>query len=161
MSLWEYDIDHAPPQAYEAVEATAALIKTASLISGALYLGSNDYVYAHEEPVEKPARWVVVREYQVAGGQAVSHTGFQKVQLHVKVVSDKEMSNSHRWHAAMHARIQRSIVGKTLTLTRSETGLRIRKLTEPSRPEYYEDTDTRESFTLYAITLQPNQQVPQ
>jgi hypothetical protein len=160
MSLWDYNTEQPPAQAYEAVDATVALIKAGGLmVSGSFFLASTSDVHGHEEPADKPEpnRWVLVTEFQSLGGKAVTHDGLNKVILHVKVVGERDMPNYPAWHGAMHARIQRSIVGKVLTLTRGETGLRLRKLTEPSRPEYYKDTKTRESFMFYAITLQPNQ----
>ena len=154
MSRWRYDTDHPPPQAFEAVEAFVTLLRASGLLGPPEYLGATDRVYAFEEPAARPSRWVRVAEFQEAGGRLVSGSGLLTVRLHVKVACGA-LPNAARWHAAMHARIARAVIGQTAEMERSEVGWRFRQLTEPSRPEYYEDTDTRESFAMYSVTLQP------
>lgn len=159
---WSYDTDHPPPQAFEAVAgAQALLVSGGRLVSGTLYLASSDQIYAHEEPVDKPAdgRWVTVQELQEAGGVPVSPDGLRRVKVHVKVSSVMgAVQSPHTWHAAMHNRIALSLIGQVPVLTRStsdENGFR--QHTEPSRAEYYgpDEGNTYESFAVYAITLQP------
>jgi hypothetical protein len=157
MSRWDYNTEAPPPQAYEAVEAAVELIRDAELVNGELYLGSNDQVYAHAEPVDKPenGRWIVVREVQEAGGRRADDTSLPIVKVHVKVVCPRDLPNFARWHAAVHARIAKSLIGEIPVLTRSEAELGYFQQTEPSRPDYYDDTDTYESFAEYGIILQP------
>lgn len=154
MSRWKYNADYPPPKPNEVVEGAVALLKSADLLSGTLYLGSNESIYAHEEPVTKPQRWVLVVRFQQLAGQVVDPAGLLKVELQVKVVGEREMPNYARWHDAMHDRIERSLIGMSpqMASSRSETGFRLTH--ERTRPEYYADTDTRESFARYAINLE-------
>lgn len=155
MSRWVYDTAHPPPQAWEAADGAAALIAASGLVSGEVWLGTNAALYAHEDPVTPVSdRYVVVREYQEAGGRMVDDSGLLTARLHVKVVSPLSLPNWRRWHAAMHNRIARALVGQLPTLTLSAPGWNgFRQTHEPSRPETYDEA-TRESFALYAITLQ-------
>lgn len=159
MSRWAYDTDSPPPQAWEVVHAAAAILRADAVITGPLGLGSASSVYADEGPATPPLneRYIVVREYQQAGGVPVDPSGLLTARLHVKVVCPLEMTNWRQWHAAMHARIARALIGAKPEMTRAAAGWTgFRQYTEPSRPETY-DERRRESFCLYDITLQsPN-----
>ena len=156
MSRYQYDTACPPPQAYEAVEGARDVLRTSGLfVDGANWLGSTNAIVAHEEPTDKPQRWIVLRQQQTLGPRRVDPSGLLKVFVHVKVVGEREMLNHEKWHGAMHARIQRALIRAAPPLSLSEVGLVFRLVTEPSRSEYYEDTDTRESFAVYATTLQP------
>ena len=165
MSRWAYDTATPPPQAWEAVDkAQELLVASGLMVSGTLLLASTAHVYAHEEPdpTSKPDRFVVVSEFQELGGHEVESSGLRTVRLHVKVVSEEHMTNKRQWHGAMHARISRALTGEPdiydsgeSDLTRSTIGWPYRQHTEPSRPEWYEDTSTWESFAFYQVTLEP------
>lgn len=157
MSRWDYNTAFPPPQAFEAVEGAAQLIVDGDLLSDALYLSSNDQIYSHAEPVDKPAnsRWILVREREEAGGRMASNDSLPVVKVHVKVVSPRDLPNFAKWHAAVHARIARSLIDEIPDLDRSAAELGFFQHTEPSRAEYYADSDTYESFAVYGIILQP------
>lgn len=175
MTLWSYNTALPPPLAYEAVEDFVSRVKTADLLSGALYLGSNDNVLAGEEPVDKPTRWVLVSEFTPLGGPPDEPSGLVTVRVMVRVVSEKNMLShgspsqqtqslaARQWHDAVHARIARSVVGLPdvyaagAVLNSSEIGWPWRRVGRPSTPQYDNATDTRYSYAYYDVTLEPKQ----
>ena len=156
MSRWAYDTACPPPQAWEAVHGARDVLRASGLfVWGNNWLASTDHIVADEEPVNKPMRYIVLREVEQLAGRKVDPSGLLKVFVHVKVASEKQMPNYQQWHAAMHARIQRVLIRAEPVLPISEVGEMFRLYREPSRAAYYADTDTRESFAEYAATLQP------
>ena len=58
-----------------------------------------------------------------------------------------------KWHRAMHDRCDQALIGKAPSGLQQATASIIARETEPSPARYYADSDTRESFALYAVRL--------
>ena len=155
MSTWGYYSATPPVKAHDVPDAFVSLLAASGLFGTDPYLASTDHIYAHDEPVDKPAdsRWIVVRTFEPLGDRRTQSEGEHLVQIHLKVVGPKVMPNFATWHRAMHDRCDQALLGKTPSGLQRATASIISRETEPSAARYYEDTDTRESFARYAVRL--------
>ncbi len=157
MSVWSYHSATPPVKAHDVPDAFVALLVASTLFGTAPYLSSVDHIYAHEDPVDKPSdqMWITVRRFEPLGGQRAASEGEVLAQVQVNVVGPKAMANFHTWHRAMHDRCDQALLGKTPPGLQRATASIIARETEPSVPRYFPETDTRESFALYAVRLIP------
>ena len=157
MSTWGYYSATPPVKAHDVPDAFVALLVASGLFGTDPYLASTDHIFAHEEPVDKPAdgRWIVVRTFEPLGGRRTQSEGEVLARIHLKVVGEMAMPRFHVWHRAMHDRCDQALLGKTPSDLQRATASIISRETEPSAARYYADTDTRESVARYAVRLLP------
>ena len=155
MSIWTYDTNSPPVKAHDVPDAFAVLLGASGLFGTLPFLSSLDHIYAHEEPVDKPAdgQYLVLRTLEPLGGQKSTSDGEVLAQIHLKVAGEKTLTNYRTWHRAMHDRCDQALLGKTPSGLQRATASVISRETEPSQPRYYQDSDTRESFAIYAVRL--------
>lgn len=155
MSTWIYNSAVRPVKAHDVPDAFVVLLVASGFFGTAPFLASTSQIYAHEEPVDKPddERWIVVRPFEEIAGTRTLSEGEVLATVHLKVVGPKIMLSFPKWHRAMMDRCDQALVGKTPSGLQRATASMIARETEPSPARYYADSDTRESFALFAVRL--------
>ncbi len=155
MSLWTYQTSAPPPLAYDVPDRMKALLVASGSFGSGVYLTSTNQIYTDDEPVDKPldGRWIRLTRFEPMAGQRTTGIGELLVTVHAMVAGPRLMAGYRAWHREMHRRIDAALTGQALTGLSQATADLISRETEPSSPRFYGDTDTRESFCLYAVRL--------
>ncbi len=179
--LTVYDPALTPVRTHELVEALRDRLQASALVVDGGEAGVFDaqLVVAHEEPkgfarqVASRAR-ILVRERVEIGGRRRRFTGHQSVPVQVLVRTSPTFgARQHRvgteptgraslasFHAELHARIHRALVGFKPSLGSAEGVIRVRQDREPTPPSYNPQVGdegsmgVNESLAEYTCVLQ-------
>lgn len=156
------------PDAGEAVEALAALLKASSAIVEARGVESADSVFVHYQRAQEaadalPPKFATVFEVQSLGGRRWTVARTASVPVQVRFECDDTLTWSdfhqgvetpHQWLRYMHRQAHAALIGQDLTLGHSEQTLPV-SLSEEGVPRHDADDQTFYMNATYHISLHP------